>query len=391
MTASTIPPTTPASADSPGARLATRIAFLVAGFGLAAWAPLIPFAKQRLGADDGLMGLLLLCLGAGSVTAMLRTGPLCARYGCKPVVVGSAIVLALLLPPLAVVSSSWGLGIVLMGFGGALGSLDVGMNVHAVEVERDSGVALMSGFHAMFSVGGFVGAGLVTALLTTGVGPLACTLPCAAIMVAAMLVAAPRLAQTARAAEGHSLAWPRSAAMLLLAGLAAVCFLVEGAMLDWSALLLTSRSLAAPAQGGLGYAFFAVAMTIGRFGGDAITSRIGDRATLQWGGALSVAGFAVLLCGGRIEWALAGFALIGLGASNVVPVLFRRCGSVPGTSPAMAVAALTTVGYAGQLMGPAAVGFVAHLSSLPAAFWGLALLMALVPFSAGKAVGAPSR
>ena len=379
------------SADSPGARLATRIAFLVAGFGLAAWAPLIPFAKGRIGADDGVMGLLLLCLGAGSVTAMLRTGPLCARYGCKPVVVGSGLAMALLLPPLAVVSSPWTLGLVLLGFGGALGSLDVAMNVHAIEVERDSGRSLMSGFHAMFSVGGFVGAGVVTALLSVGVGPLAATLPCTAAMMVAMGLTAPRLAEAGRVAEGHSLAWPRSAAMLLLAGLAAVCFLVEGAMLDWSALLLTTRSLAAPAQGGLGYAFFAVAMTVGRFSGDAITSRIGDRATMQWGGALAVAGFVVLLCGGRLELALGGFVLIGLGAANVVPVLFRRCGSVPGTSPAMAVAALTTVGYAGQLMGPAAVGFVSQLSSLPAAFWLLAGLMVLVPLFAGKAVRGAAR
>jgi len=379
------------SADRPGARLATRIAFLVAGFGLAAWAPLIPFAKARLGADDGLMGLLLLCLGAGSVAAMLRTGPLCARYGCKPVVVGSGLVLALLLPPLAVASSPWTLGAVLLGFGGALGSLDVAMNVHAVEVERDARVPLMSGFHAMFSVGGFAGAALVTLLLSSGVGALACTLLCLAVMVAAMGVASPRLVEAGRVAAGHSLAWPRSGAMLLLAALAAVCFLVEGAMLDWSALLLTTRALAAPAQGGLGYAFFAVAMTVGRFSGDAITARIGVRSTMQAGGALSVLGFGVLLFGGRLEFALAGFALIGLGASNIVPVLFRRCGNVPGTSPAMAVAALTTVGYAGQLMGPAAVGFVSHLSSLPAAFWLLAALMAVVPLCANKVVGRPAR
>ena len=379
------------SADRPGARLATRIAFLVAGFGLAAWAPLIPFAKARLGADDGLMGVLLLCLGAGSVAAMLRTGPLCARYGCKPVVVGSGLVLALLLPPLAVASSPWTLGAVLLGFGGAFGSLDVAMNVHAVEVERDARVPLMSGFHAMFSVGGFVGAGFVTALLSSGVGPLACTLPCLVLMMVAMLVAAPRLVEAGRVAAGHSLAWPRSGAMLLLAALAAVCFLVEGAMLDWSALLLTTRSLAAPAQAGLGYAFFAVAMTIGRFGGDAITARIGDRTTMQAGGVLSVLGFAVLLFGGRLEFALAGFVLIGLGASNIVPVLFRRCGSVPGTSAAMAVAALTTVGYAGQLMGPAAVGFVSHLASLPVAFWLLAALMAVVPLCADKVLVRPAR
>jgi MFS family permease len=377
----------PISADRPGARLATRIAFLVAGFGLAAWAPLIPFAKARLGADDGLMGLLLLCLGTGSVAAMLRTGPLCARYGCKPVVVASGLVLALLLPPLAIASSPWTLGAVLLGFGGALGSLDVAMNVHAVEVERDARVPLMSGFHAMFSVGGFAGAGFVTALLSAGVGPLACTVPCVAVMVVAMRVAAPRLVEAGRVAAGHSLAWPRSGAMLLLAALAAVCFLVEGAMLDWSALLLTTLSLAAPAQGGLGYAVFAVAMTVGRFSGDAITARIGDRATIRAGGALSVLGFAVLLFGGRLELALAGFALIGLGASNIVPVLFRRCGDVPGTSAAMAVAALTTVGYAGQLMGPAAVGFVSHVASLPAAFWLLAALMAGVPLCAGLVAG----
>ena len=379
------------SADQPGARLATRIAFLVAGFGVAAWAPLIPFAKARLGADDGLLGLLLLCLGAGSVAAMLRTGPLCARYGCKPVVVASGVIFALLLPLLAIASSPWTLGAVLLGFGGAVGSLDVAMNVHAVEVERDARVALMSGFHAMFSVGGFAGASFVTLLLSSGVGPLACTVPCVALMVVAMLVASPRLVEAGRVAAGHSLAWPRSGAMLLLAALAAVCFLVEGAMLDWSALLLTTLHLAAPAQGGLGYAFFAVAMTVGRFGGDAITSRIGDRATMQAGGVLAVLGFAVLLFGGRLELALAGFALIGLGASNIVPVLFRRCGSVPGTSAAMAVAALTTVGYAGQLMGPAAVGFVAHLASLPAAFWLLAALMVVVPLSANKVVGRPTR
>jgi MFS family permease len=314
---------------------------------------------------------------------MLRTGPLCARYGCKPVVVGSGLALALMLPALAVAGSAWTLAAALLVFGGALGSLDVAMNVHAVEVERDARVPLMSGFHAMFSVGGFAGAALVTFLLSLGVAPLPCTLGCLAVMVVAMAVAAPRLAEAGRVAAGHSLAWPRGP-VVLLAALAAVCFLVEGAMLDWSALLLTTRGLAATAQGGLGYALFSVAMTAGRFSGDAITGRFGDRAVLRWGGAVSVAGFAVLLAGDRLEVALAGFVLVGLGAANIVPVLFRRAGNVPGTSAAMAVAALTTVGYAGQLMGPAAVGFVSHAASLPAAFWVLAALMVLVPACAGR-------
>ena len=388
----TTPPATLAmetrSADSPAARLATRLAFLAAGFGAASWAPLVPFAKQRLGVDDGVIGLLLLCLGAGSVAAMLRTGPMCARYGCKPVIFASGIVLALTLMPLALVDAPWALGLALLGFGGALGSLDVAMNVHAVEVERDAPVPLMSGFHAMFSVGGFLGSALVTFMLSASVSPFACTVLCAALIVVTLFVASPRLIETARVASGHAMAWPRGA-IVLLAGLAAVCFLVEGAMLDWSALLLTTQSLAAPAHAGLGYAFFSVAMTAGRFGGDAITARIGDRATMLWGGIAAVGGFVVLLFAPRLELALAGFVLIGLGASNIVPVLFRRAGTLPGTPTAMAIAALTTIGYAGQLLGPAAVGFVSHLASLPTAFWLLAALLLAVPAFAGKV--APAR
>ena len=360
-------PTIRTPVDNRSARLATRLAFLVAGFGIASWAPLIPFAKQRLGADDGLMGLLLLCLGAGSVAAMLRTGPMCARHGCKPIVIGTGLVLALALPFLALASTPWTLGLALLVVGGALGSLDVSMNVHAVEVERDAAIPLMSGFHAMFSVGGFIGSALVTFLLSASVTPLQCTLLCAVAMIATMAVASSRLVETARATEAHELAWPRGA-VLLLAVLAAACFLVEGAMLDWSALLLTTESLAAPAQAGLGYALFSVAMTAGRLGGDAVTARIGDRATMFWGGIA----------------ALAGFMLIGLGASNVVPVLFRRSGAVPGISAAMAVSAITTVAYAGQLLGPAAVGFVSHLTNLPTAFWLLAALIALVPIFAAR-------
>lgn len=373
----------PASMRNLRGRLATRLAFLVAGFAVSSWAPLIPFAKQRLGADDGLMGMLLLCLGAGSVTAMLKTGPMCARHGCKPVVVVAGLALALVLPFLALASTAWTLGVVLFVFGGVLGSLDVSMNVHAVEVEREADVPLMSGFHALFSVGGMVGAALVTFLLSAALTPFLCTLLCAAAMIAMMLMAWPRFIETPRSLSTQSLAVPHGA-VLLLAGLAGVCFLVEGAVLDWSALLLTTESLSVPARAGLGYAFFSVAMTAGRFGGDAVTARLGDRATMFWGGIAAVLGFVVLLCAGRLEFALAGFVLIGLGASNIVPVLFRRSGAIPGTSAAMAVSAMTTVGYAGQLLGPAVVGFISHWTSLPTAFWVLAALVVLVPVSAAR-------
>ena len=362
----------------PAARLATRLAFLVAGFGVACWAPLVPFAKQRLGVDDGVLGLLLLCIGLGSVIAMLVTGALSARYGSKPVIVVAGVGLAIALPLLTVASTSLTLAMALLAFGAFLGSLDVAMNIHAVDVERAEGRPLMSGFHALFSVGGFIGSAVMTFLLSLRIGTLASTLPCAALMLVAIMMAGSRLLVSVHASEGPLFAVPRGI-VLLLAALAAITFLVEGALLDWSALLITGKGLVSVAHGGLGYLFFSIAMTIGRFGGDALTARIGDRATLFWGGLLAIVGFVVLLFAPMITLAMSGFVLIGLGASNVVPVLFRRAGAQRAMPSAFAVAAITTTGYAGLLAGPAGVGMIAKAAGLPAAFWVLAALLGLVP------------
>lgn len=149
--------------------LATRLAFLVAGFGIACWAPLVPLVKHRLAVGDGTVGLLLLCLGVGSVVTMLATGPLTARYGSRPVIVGGGIGLAVILPTLTLAGTPAMLGVLLLLFGASLGALDAAMNVHAVEVERAAGRTMMSGFHALFSIGGFAGAAAITALLSAGV------------------------------------------------------------------------------------------------------------------------------------------------------------------------------------------------------------------------------
>jgi MFS family permease len=270
------------SHDRPATRLATRLAFLVAGFGIACWAPLVPFAKQRLAIDDATLGLLLLCIGIGSVVAMQFTGVLSARYGAKPAIVASGLGLAIILPFLSVVTTPPALAVALLGFGAALGSLDVAMNIHAVEVERAAGTPLMSGFHALYSIGGFAGSTLMTFLLSVHLAPPASTLCCAAIMLVAMLLAWPRLLAGARGKTGPLFVMPRGI-VLLIAGLAAAAFLVEGALLEWSALLITGTGLVSATKGGVGYMLFAIAMTVGRLTGDAVTVRIGDRATLFWG------------------------------------------------------------------------------------------------------------
>ena len=375
-----------ASGSSPLAspRLATRLAFIAAGIGMAAWAPLAPFAKARTGVDDATFGLLLLCLGVGSVVAMPLTGHLIGRVGSRPLILLGGLGVGLMLPVLAFAASPPGLALALLVFGASLGSLDVAMNAHAVEVEAQAEKPLMSGFHALFSIGGFAGAGGVTLLLTQGVPPLIAGIAATVLTWAAIGFAAPGLIRSRSADEAPGLAFPRGV-VLLLALLAAVTFLAEGAVLDWGALLSTRRGLTSPEMSGVGYMLFSAAMTIGRLTGDRVVSRLGPKPVLGLGGGVAVLGFAVLLLAPIPLLALSGFVLIGLGAANIVPVLFSAAGRQTRMPAGAAVAAVTTIGYAGVLAGPAAIGFVAQATSLMTAFWLLAALLMLVPLLAGRA------
>jgi predicted MFS family arabinose efflux permease len=369
------------SADRPATRLATRLAFLATGIALSCWAPLVPFAKARLGVDEGQLGLLLLCLGFGSILAMPITGMLCARLGARPMILLGGVGAALLLPALAFANSPVALGAALLLFGAAIGTLDVAINAHAVEVEAAAKRPLMSGFHAQFSIGGFIGSGGMTLLLSLGTAPLPAAL-CAGVLTLAIIGgASPGLLRIKPAAGGAAFALPKGI-VLLIAGLTAVTFLIEGAILDWSALLITSKNIVPASQGGVGYMLFSIAMTAGRLSGDAIVARLGPRRMLIVGGLVAVAGFVVLLAVPLRPIAMAGFLLIGLGAANLVPVLFSAAGRQRTMPPALAIAAVTTTGYAGILAGPAAVGFVAQALGLTTSFWLLAALMCLVPLLA---------
>ena len=374
------------TSDRPATRLATRLSFLVAGLGIACWAPLAPFAKRRLAVDDATLGLLLLCIGIGSVVAMLLTGPLSSRYGSKPVILAGGFGLAVILPVLSAAATPTIVALALFAFGASLGSIAVAMNVHAVEVERAANKPLMSGFHALFSIGGFAGSTLMTLLLSLGLAPLGASLFCSAIMMAAMALAWPRLMTGAKGERGPLFVTPRGI-VLLLAGLAAASFLAEGAILDWSALLIIDAGLVTETHGGAGYMFFAVAMTAGRLVGDKVTTRIGDRSILFWGGVLALSGFVLLLTAPLATFAMAGFLLIGLGASNIVPVLFRNAGSQKTMPSALAISAIATTGYAGILVGPAAIGFASKAVGLHTAFWMVAVLLCLAPLTAPLVAG----
>ena len=250
----------PASfADTARTRLATRLSFFAAGFLLACFAPLVPFAKANVGVGEGELGLIFFCLGVGSIIAMPLTGWISALVGSKPMILAGGLGLVLLLPALLLIFDPLLLAAVLLVFGASLGTIDVAMNVHAVEIEKSARRPLMSGFHAMFSLGGFAGSGAITFLLSRDVSPFASALCASALALVAILLAWPRLLQIQgrkpfpfASPRGMALALPRGI-VLLLAVLAGLTFLVEGAILDWSALLLLDRNLVNSTQGGLGY------------------------------------------------------------------------------------------------------------------------------------------
>ena len=350
------------------------------------WAALVPFAQTRLRLGPAELGLLLLCLGVGSLVAMPVTGILAARFGCRPVILTGGAVACVVLPVLSI-APGWPLqAVMLLLFGAAIGTLDVAMNIQAVLVEKAQGGALMSGFHGFFSVGGCVGAGGMSLLLWAGLSPPAACGVVTVLMALLLVGAAPDLLPAAAAAaEGPLFAVPHGV-VILIGLLCFIMFLAEGSILDWSAILLTATDGLAAARGGFGYASFAVAMTVGRLTGDLLVRRWGAVRVLVAGGSCAAAGFFLTVLTPLPGVALAGFLMIGTGAANIVPILFTAAGRQTDMPPGIAISAITTVGYAGVLAGPALIGLIAHAAGLPLAFGALGVAMLLVAASARTGV-----
>lgn len=362
------------------AQAATRLIFFIAGLAMAAWAPLVPLAQRRAGLDEAQLGAMLLFLGIGSLLAMPLSGLLVARHGCRRVLVAATLLVAVALPALAWLAQPLALAAALLLFGVGMGALDCAANLQAVKVERDSGRPMMSGFHGLWSVGGIAGAGGVSTLLAVGLAAPLAALVVVVLMALALAWARAGLLRQGVPGGGSAFALPRGI-VLLIGGLCFIVFLAEGAMLDWSAVFLSDVHGVDVAQAGLGYTAFAATMTLGRLSGDRIVTRLGPGRVIVAGGLCAAAGLALATWVPQWQGALAGYALVGLGCSNIVPVLYSAIGRQRRMPESLAVPAVTTLGYAGILIGPAAIGAVAASSSLRGAFMGLALLMLGVALS----------
>ena len=364
------------------ARWAISTVFLLNGAGIGLWAAHVPTVQARMGIDTGMLSMVLLTVAAGALLAMPLMGGLTGRWGTRRMVLLSGFAFAAMTPLIMGAPSLPLLFIAAFLFGVSNGALDVAMNANASEVESARGLPTMSSFHGFFSLGGLFGAGIGGLLVGQGLGPGQGALMVGGVTAVVLGLSAPRVRGfAATPGAGSHCSLPRGAA-LGLGLLALLCFAVEGALVDWSALLMQERTGATPASAALGFSAFSIAMAACRFAGDRLIVRFGALRIMVVGGLAMFAGLALAVASTHFVLSAVGFALVGLGAANVVPLLFGAAARIPGMSAGNGVAAVATLGYGGLLLAPPVLGWDAMHTSIMVALGGLSLSGLVIALSA---------
>lgn len=371
-------------------RWAAAAMFFVNGFVIGSWAPQVPSFVARLGISEFAFGLLILGYGLAALSAMTLAGQLIVRVGSGKTLRLFVIPIVFMLPLAALTSNVWIAVVVLIMFGGAIGGMDVAMNANVVAVERQLGRAIMSTSHGFWSLGGFAGGSLGGVAIQI-FDPLQ-----HAIMVAifaALVVAlsythiAEGVAQSRESSHKH-FTWPRQAGIYVIGVMALLCMCAEGSVLNWSALYLQKELNAETAMVGFAFAGFSGVMALTRFCGDGIRNRFGATATFR---CSCIVAALCMLVAGLSPWpwlAIGAFALCGIGAANLVPILFSTAGNQVGLNSGVSLSVVTTIGHVGLLLAPSIIGFAAGKFGLASVYIAIAFVLAIISLMASKTAAA---
>ncbi|MBS0447621.1 MAG: MFS transporter [Proteobacteria bacterium] len=369
------------------ARGATRVQFAALGFMAGAWGVHVPSVKAAYALNDIELSGVLFAAAAGAVLSLFGAGRVIARMGARRTAMVAAIAMGSLLaavlgwPDLALLLPAMVL------FGAAMSLFDVAINAEGTALESLVGRAIMSNLHAMFSVGAMAGAASTGVLLRIGIAPLV-QLAGIGLVVAGIAAWAARAMLDAHPVDdgtgpGAHFAWPRglllAIGLMIFAGMSA-----EGAMYDWCVLYLKQELGTTQHAAAIGYAAFTGAMAAARFAGDAARARWREPKLLQASAGLAAVAMTIVLLSAHPLVAIAGYALVGIGLAPVVPILFNAATHVPGPSRAAAIAAVSSVGYAGFMIGPPLIGSIAQGVSLTAAMFVVVVAAALLAFGARR-------
>ncbi|SNC64688.1 Fucose permease [Hymenobacter gelipurpurascens] len=356
-------------------RLAVSAAFLLQGLCFSTWAARIPTVQQQLGLSDTELGGVLLAVPVGSMASLPLSGWLVARYGSRQLTLLGLFLYAAFLPLLGLATTTPQLMGALVLFGLASNMANISINTQAVGVEALYGKSIMASFHGLWSLAGFAGAAIGTFMIANGIAPLPHFLLMAGFVLLGLFLARPFLlpADAPREADAPIFVLPDKS--LLLLGLLAFCSLLcEGTMFDWSGVYFRKVIQADKDMVGVGFAAFMSTMAAGRFIADWFADRFGRQRTLIISGLLEAVGLLLAVGFPSIVPATIGFMLVGLGVSSVVPLVYGAAGRSKTMSPGVALAAVSTVGFAGFLLGPPVIGLVAGATSLRVSFSLIALM-----------------
>jgi predicted MFS family arabinose efflux permease len=376
-------PAAPALTGSyPRERIAVCLLFLANGLYIGGWSAKIPEISARLALTPQLVGLLLVAFGVGSIVIMPISGAQIARFGSTAVLKVTSL---LFLPVMLIITFAPNLYVAALGvflYGGFAGAMDIAMNANAVEVEKAMRKSIMSSCHAFWSLGALIGAA-TGGFLIDHFGETSHAFIATAAAGVAIWIAFPGIMPDGPHRDDHQDAAPRTSIFKsplpwLLGLVALFCMIQEGVVIDWSALYLSRELGATLTVAALGAAAFHGTMTIMRFFGDGIRDRLGAVRTMQISG---VCAFAGMLLGGLAPnaWvAIAGFAISGLGVSNLVPIAFSAAGNLPGMAKGVGLSVVTAMGYSGTLFAPTLFGFVVEHTGYQAIYLATPLLLIVV-------------
>lgn len=367
----------------PKPRIAVSLLFLLNGFVVGCWAPKIPGFAERLHLTKFELGLMILTFGVGSLVMMPVTGAQIAQRGSSVVVRATAILLLPALLALTLAPNVWTAAMAIFLFGGFMGAMDVAMNANAVAVEKAMRRAIMSSCHAFWSLGGLIGSGvgglLISRLGVLGHAELATALAALLLVLAWPMILGDEPTPTEEKTKARL---PLEPLPWLIGLMALFCMIPEGSVLDWSALYLRQELGASVTLSGFGFAAFSLTMALMRFAGDLVRDRFGSVKTLRVCTIFAITGMLLAGAAPTAEIAVVGFALCGIGISNMIPIIFSAAGNLPGLAPGIGISVVTTMGYSGMLVAPSLIGFIAGRSGFAVVYMALpALLLVVLTFS----------
>jgi MFS family permease len=348
-------------------RIAVGAMFFMAGLCFASWASRIASIQQNLGLSFAALGGILSAIPVGLMLSLPFSGWIITKIGSRRLLIIALTVYGGTLVCLGLAQNSFQLVCVLLLFGFSSNSVNISVNTQAVATEKLYEKPIMASFHGLWSLAGFTGAGIGTFMIAKGIDPFHHFLIVSITIIICIVIAARSLKDDKVTDSGPIFVMPDSS--LIKLGIIAFCSMIcEGTMFDWSTIYF--RDVIHPDKTliGIGYTSFMLAMAAGRFVADWFAHRFGLKRILQISGSLTALGLLTAVIFPYLPSAIFGFILVGIGVSSVVPMVYSAAGRSKTMAPGVALAAVSTIGFAGFLIAPPVIGFIASLATLRASF-----------------------